>query len=34
MITGNADERNEVGKLAGLLVERLVEGGWETVAMR
>lgn len=33
-ITGNADERNEMGKLAGLLVERLTESGWETVGMR
>ena len=28
-LSGNADERNELGKLAGIKVERLTESGWQ-----
>lgn len=31
-LTGNADERNEIGRLAGVKVERLLETGWMTEA--
>lgn len=33
-ISGDADERNEMGYLCGLKVERLTESGWKDVGMR
>jgi len=34
MVSGNADERTELGKLGGLRVERLTDAGWTVVGMR
>ena len=33
-ISGNADERNEMGYLSGLTVERLTDAGWKAGGMR
>jgi 5-methylcytosine-specific restriction endonuclease McrA len=33
-LSGNADERNELGYLCGLTVERLTEAGWKVVGQR
>lgn len=32
-LSGNAEERNELGKLAGVKVERLTESGWQVERM-